>query len=315
MNILVTGAGGFIGKNLANFLILRKTDDHLLFHMGRAKGSTHPLIEGWPTRGKEPGVERFRMDLTKEGDVRWMMGWAEPDVIYHLAGNAMTRPDAVNPCQISKDNVLATHHLLEYCKERTRFVLASSATVYGDFDGDAVEHSPLRPTSVYGATKLAQEALVSAYSRQGKVRGCILRLVANVGKYATHGLLKDLITKVKSDSPTLELLGDAPGSNKHYCYVDDTVNALVHFAESGVDQPVNISSYTTLTVEQVAELVMQVLNRTKPIKWLGAGANWKGDNRFVSVSTRLAALFSWHPVYSDSADAVVEAVKEIEGIK
>lgn len=254
-------------------------------------------------------------DITDENSVKDALWTFQPEVIFHLAARAIVKEDGLAPCEISKINVLGTHHLLAHCPVGVRFVLASSATVYGDNTSrtmPADERLLPSPTSVYAATKLAQEALVDAYTALGKVRGLSLRLVASVGSGANHGLLRDIHKKLQTRDKYLELIGEAPGSCKPFSHVEDTVRAFAYFGleteETGV---VNVAPYDSITVLEVANLAMNVLKIQKPIDWLGQAANWAGDNGQVHISSEKMRRLGFRPQYSKSGEAVQAALCDI----
>jgi UDP-glucose 4-epimerase len=144
------------------------------------------------------------------------------------------------------------------------------------------------------------------------VNGVSLRLTATVGKGATHGVLKDVIRKLKSDSPTLDLLGAEPGSSKPFTHVDDVVQALLLAGfDDGWKGSVNIGPNDQLSVDQLAEAAMHATRIYKPIKWLGEAANWKGDNRRLHIRNRLAVWHGWKPRYETSWAAVKAAAREL----
>lgn len=293
--ILVTGSEGFIGRNLVPKLI----------ELG------HDVV-GFSRKGIGIGTQHshFQCDITNESHVAYVMEFIEPTIVCHLAANPIVRYNEGNPTQISKDNILGTHNLLAYAPTGCKFIYASSATVYGN-NVDEDEEAKCEPTSVYGATKIASEALVDAYTSLGRVNGTNLRLVANVGLHSTHGLLHDIIRKLKSDSKELELLGKGPGSWKPYTHISDTVSAFV-MAQRWPNGTYNISNGlgTLSSVLDVAEQVMKETGIKKNIKWLGEAANWKGDNRVVNVNSNKARKAGWQPQY-DCSQAISLAVQEI----
>lgn len=303
--ILITGAGGFIGR-------------HLFESIGRSgtcvigtdrKAQSYP----WNIIGMEGERRKVFCDLTAEPQVASLMLRLKPDVVFHLAGNAIVK-EGQDPTAVTRANVLSTHNLLAYAPEGCRFLLASSATVYGTLGQmyRCRELDHVYATSAYAASKIAAEALVEAYTNQNKVRGTSLRLVANVGAYATHGVVHDFIRKLRSNNSHLDVLGDEPGSLKPYIHVNDTLSAMRCLGlEEWTDQvgPFNISPHRELTIAEVAWCVMQGLGITKPIKWLGASANWKGDQNIVRVNSNRLMKLGWRPTYT-SDEAIITAVQE-----
>lgn len=302
--ILVTGSNGFIGQHLVTAL----------------KQNGTPNLATISRRPRDENHWAFYGDLTDEDFVKRTLAATQPHTIYHLAANAIVKADGEDPTAISKTNILATHNLLAHAPQGCRFVFASSATVYGNRAVEqhiaCHESMPPTPNSIYGATKVAGEALVRAYTSLGHIQGTSLRLVANVGRGSTHGLLHDVIRKLRSEDETLNLLGDFPGSSKPYIHVEDTVRAILmagtHSAWSFQDC-VNISVEGGLAVEAVAKLAMETLGIRKPVTWLGEGANWRGDNRQVDICTLESQRLGFRPCHPSSSSAIIRALQDIKG--
>lgn len=309
MRALVTGSRGFIGCHLIKALT---SDDRFIAVAGvsRQGGECLQLL---PKLNK--GYGEFNCDIKSELEVAALMHHFRPDIVFHLAAIPIVKPNDIDPTAISEVNILGTHRLLHYAPLNCKFVLASSATVYGDQGKDTLCNEDLitKPTSVYGSTKVAAEALLQAYCSLGKIKGVCLRYVANVGKGATHGVIKDIITKLRSDTYTLDLLGDSPGSIKPYTHVYDTVSAtiLAAFCENDCHTVYNIAVHNILCVADLANIAMQVTGIKKKVKWLGIGANWLGDNRIVRVDATRIHRLGWKPTYDCSEKAVEAAVKEM----
>lgn len=307
MKCLVTGAGGFLGSHVV-LALSKDSRVSQIIGVGRS-----PFPPAHFQTGDESRRTWKRCDLRYSHDVSGLIRSYEPDVIFHFAGNPKVKEDAFDPIGITRDNVVVTHNLLAHCPLGARFVLASSATVYGDQPWESSEHDVLRPSSVYGATKVAAEALVSTYHRTGRINGLILRLVANVGVGATHGVLPDLLRKLRSDAETLEVLGSAPGSKKPYVYASDTAAAATYLGlKDDISGACNICNDGRLTSEQIAEILMEVSGIKKPIQWMGEEANWAGDNKYVSIDNELLIdSYGFRFQYPTGAAAVTQAAKEL----
>ncbi len=255
----------------------------------------------------------IQCDIENYSDVKHVFDIANPDIVFHFAANPITNENEADPTAITKTNVLGTHNVLAACQFGTRFVLASSATVYGTNFTPFIAHEEnqrFSPESPYAATKCASEALLQSYKT--KVNPLALRLVANVGAGAGHGVLPDVIRKLTSDSPTLDLLGALPGSIKQYTHVTDTAKAIVKLGlNNSIFEPLNISPGDQLSIEQLANVVMNTLNVHKPINWLGDGANWKGDSPVVRICGSRAKTLGYSPECDTSEKAIVKATKEL----
>lgn len=304
MRILVTGATGFVGRHLVKRL-LRGHGITRIF--GASRSATSRVAETTDACV----YEEVTCDLQSEGQVKQLLQNTRPEVIFHLAANPLIKDGGP---AMTMSNVLPTHYLLEHCLSGTRFVLASSAAVYGNNATvpPASENVRLKPNSIYGATKIASEALVEAMTALGKVRGLRLRLAATVGAGASHGLVPDIVKKLRSNSGFLPLIGKCPGSNKPYTHVSDVVEAFIQFGlRPTLNGRINVANNGGLSVEEVSQLVMDTIRIYKPIRWLGPEANWTGDNSMVRVDSELAQMLGWNPCFNTCKSAVVQSVKDI----
>jgi hypothetical protein len=136
----------------------------------------------------------------------------------------------------------------------------------------------------------------------------IIRPCAVVTKWATHGLLHDILKKLDSITEHLELLGEYPGSRKPYMYGSRFCD-LLHATVKNVDghHPVerNYAPKDSIDVEDVANIVMDEYGVRKPIKFLGEAANWKGDDNFVQLNS----LYTYY--LPSSKEAIRKTVKDI----
>lgn len=306
MNILVTGGAGFIGSNLIKHLCKLPDIKHIYY-------TTHRSLQYGSLFYQSRNIldTSFYCDLTWEQDVEKIFASCNPDVIFHLAGYPRVSGDEK---KIMEANVNATHLLLKHCPEKCKFVFASTLIVHGDKQCPISDFdTPDKPTSIYGISKLTAEKLVWKYHNDGKIQGKILRLVATVGSGLTHGLLFDIIRKLKSDSPELELLGDCPGSTKGFVYIDDVIRAFMLVASENKSEffTANVCQSDEISVAEFALVVMKTLGIYKPIKWLGAGANWKNDNPILAGTSDKLWYLGWKPKYPTSKLAIEQAVKDI----
>ncbi len=304
MKVLITGSNGFIGTALTNSIMGRNDIDEV-FTVGRKITKT-------TSAGKPKSY--FSVDLSVQFEVEKLFTQIKPDVIFHLAANPIVKLDEKFPTKIWQDNVVATQNLLHFAPEGCKFVFASSIVVYGNVSTEvsaAVETFPIKPTAVYGATKIASEDLVRIYTEMERIVGVSARLSATIGVGASHGIIPDLIEHCRVGSePYLPIIGDKPGSSKPYVYIDDTVSALMHLVgKTGV---YNISSVDSADCEVIGNEILAKfghINKNR-IHWRGEAANWKGDNRTLKISPKKLLESGWQPKFLTAQEAIRQTVQD-----
>jgi UDP-glucose 4-epimerase len=166
--------------------------------------------------------------------------------------------------------------------------MASSSSVYGEPEEIPVdEDAPLRPVSVYGASKAACENLIHAYSKLYGIRAVALRYANVVGPRLRHGVIWDFINKLLKNPSELEILGDGK-QTRSYVYIDDAVEATItawRRTESSYEV-YNIASDDWITVDEVAEEVIKAMNLNnvkKNYKPVLHGIGWPGDVKRIAL--------------------------------
>jgi len=312
--VLVTGGAGFIGSSLCKKL---------------ARSGCYVVIFDNFSSGKYENVEDIlkdyadktcllRGDCKKPSNVKKAV--SDVDVVFHFAANPEVRLELNDPENCFKQNIYATHVLLEALRQThdvEKVVFASTSTVYGDVDVFPTHESygPLRPISIYGASKLASEAMVSSYAYLYNFAAVLLRFANIIGPKSRHGVIPDFINKLRKNEKELEILGDGTQC-KSYLYIDDCVNAILTACEKTNRQVeiFNVGSEDWVNVSRIAEIVVEEMS-LKNVKFrftgeVDEGRGWKGDVKKMLLDiSRLKAL-GWKPKYK-SEEAVRIATKHI----
>jgi UDP-glucose 4-epimerase len=215
---LVTGGAGFIGISLVEALIDKGDEVTILDNFSSSNPSSTSPIR------RHKLVKIVRGDCRSRQDLRQSL--KEVETVFHLAANPEVRN--VDPEVSFRDNVESTKGVLEALSRSSaeKIVFTSSSTVYGDAEvlPTPEDYRPLMPISVYGATKLISEVLVSDYSASFGFRSAVLRLANIVGPRSNHGVIPDFIRKLKRTPHTLKVLGDGSQS-KSFLHIEDCVAA------------------------------------------------------------------------------------------
>ena len=197
-----------------------------------------------------------------------------------------------------------------------RVLFASSSTVYGDPEviPTTEKYSPLMPISIYGGTKLACEAMISAYCHMFDMSGVAVRLANVVGPNTSHGVLYDFITKLFADSRHLTILGDGSQS-KSYLYSDECIDALLRIVELEPTFDIyNLGSNDKLNVLEIANIIIEELSLGNvSIRFTDGvdGRGWNGDVKEMLLDcTKLHAALDWKAKFN-SREAVTRAMHGI----
>ena len=168
------------------------------------------------------------------------------------------------------------------------------------------------PISLYGASKLAAEGLISAYCGTFDYQAWIFRFANIVGKRATHGILVDFYRKIFKDQRELEVLGDG-NQTKAYLLVEECVDGML-FGIQNSNQPVNIfnlGSGDNVQVARIAEIFLRELglNETQ-IRYTGGKRGWKGDVPLMQLDVSKINALGWK-ANNDSEQAITLAIREL----
>lgn len=299
---LVTGGAGFIGSHLVDRLLKEGWEATILdnFSTGSFENVKHAFETG---RLKIIIGDAKTVDLTEELE--------SVDYVFHLAANPDVRE--TSPSIHFQENIVATFNILEYARRAgvKSFVFASSSTVYGDASKlpTPEDYGPLKPVSLYGAAKLAAEALVSSYCHTFSMTGISLRLANIVGPRLTHGVIYDFINKLRENPRRLEILGDGT-QKKSYVWVEDCIEAMLHVLKLSEDsryEVYNIGSEDWVTVSEIADMTIELMGLSNVEKvftgGVDGGRGWVGDVKLMSLDISKIKATGWRPKHT-SREAV-----------
>jgi UDP-glucose 4-epimerase len=311
-NILVTGGAGFIGSSLIPVLLSRgyhvTVVDHLL---AGKKQNLDPFLS-------LDNFEFIRLDLLDGNNLKEVV--KENDLIFHLAANVDVRIGQRDTEVDFLNNVVVTRNLLESMRisdKCKKIIYTSSSVIYGEpYTVPTPEnYGPLKPISLYGASKLACEALISGYVGTFGLEAVIFRLANVVGPSSEHGVIFDFFRKLKqSDGKYLEILGDGT-QKKSYLYIDDCIDALtigLNQFDSALEI-FNVGSDDQLDTNSIARIIIASLGLQTEIRYASEqkdGRGWLGDIKNMLLSTDRIKKIGWRINHS-SEESVSITVKNI----
>lgn len=293
MRILVTGGAGFIGSHVVDRLI---NDGHEVVVIDNLSSGKIEFIEHHMNDEKFKFIkgDLLDFDLLKKVVKNF-------DVVYHIAANPDVRLGASDTKVHMQQNVIATYNLLEAMRINgvRDIVFTSTSTVYGEAEKIPTpeDYGPLIPISLYGASKLAAEALITSYAHTFDMNAVIYRFANIIGPRSTHGVIYDFIMKLRKNPKELEILGDGT-QTKSYLYVEDCVDAILFGYENRrvAVEIFNIGSEDWINVRKIADIVVEEMNlKNVQYKFTGGKRGWKGDVPKMLLSIKKMKSYGWRP--------------------
>jgi len=253
--VLVTGGAGFIGRNLTAVLIGNGTEVVVLDN----RVSSSPVPD-------HPEATYVDGSVVDPPDIRGRF-----DAIFHLATVASPPRYLKDPIGTLRAGAEGTRHMLDRAAaDGAVFLYASTSEIYGD----PLEHPQSEsyfgnvditsPRACYDESKRYGESLIHAYRRSGLVPDVRIARIFNTygpsmapddGRIITNFLVQAL------DRKPLTILGDG-SQTRSFCYIDDLVDGLMRLADSSVTDPVNLGSPSEMSVNDLADLVVELFGDT-----------------------------------------------------
>ena len=308
MNILVTGAAGFIGSHLVDALLDR--GHHVIGVDNLSLGTRTNLCSVLDS----PLFTLIERDVADEDFPVTFNPGCKIDWVWHMAANSDI-PAGVHDANVDfKDTFLTTFRILAWMKEHAvpRLAFASTSAIYGMRDKPIEEDSgPLLPISNYGAMKLASEGCISAAAEVWLGRADIFRFPNVIGSRATHGAIFDFVRKLRQNPAQLDVLGDG-SQQKPYLHVANLVEAMLFIADhaQGKLNYYNVGPEDDVNVRFMAEEVVAQVAPGAKIAFGTGNRGWVGDVPKFRYSTAKLRALGWNAQMS-SPDAVRLAVREV----
>jgi UDP-glucose 4-epimerase len=297
--LLVTGGAGFVGSHLCHRLVadndVRVVDDC-------SNGDRSWLPDA---------VEFVEGDLT-DPEVAAEAITADVDAVFHFAADKNAARDDIEQYRFN-------NRLTETVLDRMdavgvdKIAFTSSSTVYGEAPRPTPEDfAPLEPISIYGASKLGEESLLSVYANSHDMTAWVYRFANIVGPRLQKGaVIPDFIHKLRDDPGTLEILGDGR-QEKSYMHIEECIDAMCHVVEHSdkAFNVYNLGTRTTTSVTTIADIVADEMGLDPDYEFTGGDRGWVGDVPRMRLSIEKLAALGWEPQQS-SDDAVRQAVQEL----
>ena len=309
MKVLVTGAAGFIASNLIPRLLARGDEVYGVdnFFLGKRAYIV-----------KHDRFHFHEFDLLDLDRLVKLFESAEPDLVWHLAANSDISYGTKYTDFDLKGGTLATYNILEGMRRTgaKEIVFSSSGAVYGEpaIMPTPENYGPILPISLYAASKVACEGLITAFTHNYDMRCWIFRFGNIVGPNPTHGVIHDFVLRLRENPRELIVLGDGTQS-KPYVYVDDCIEGMefgyrnahdsMNYYNLAVDDQTSVTEIAEWTIEAMG-IKRQAIN----VKYTGGPRGWKGDVAQVKLDTKRMRQLGWRPKLS-SKESVKRTIKDV----
>lgn len=302
----ITGGAGFIGSHLVERLI---DEGEVTVYDNLSSGSVE-FIEHYLGRSNFHFVRADLLDFTTLSQS--LIGH---NIIFHLAANPDVRAGTEKTDLDLKQGILTTHNVLEAMRLNNikALVFASSGTVYGEVAEPVAEDiGPLLPISLYGASKLSGEGLISAFCHLFGMQAWIFRIANAVGTRCRHGVIFDFVNKLRQNPEELEVLGDGR-QEKSFIHISDCIDGIIFGFRHSQEQVnvFNLGTDSSTSVDTIARAVIGAMGLSGVrINYTGGDRGWRGDVPRIRFDISKMRQLGYQPKYS-SDEAVRRAIEDI----
>ena len=305
MQVLVTGAAGFIGSNMVDRLL---SAGHSVVGFDNLSTGQRSFLE---SATSHPKFTLHEADLLDRDLLSRAMKGTE--LVIHFAANADVRFGTDHPRKDLEQNTIATWNVLEAMREQgcKRIVFSSTGSVYGEPDIFPTPETCPFPvqTSLYGASKLAAEGLIQAYCEGFGMQGYIFRFVSILGERYSHGHVFDFYHQLAEHPEHLHVLGNGH-QKKSYLYVQDCIDAILLALEKA-DSKINIFNLGTdeyCEVNDSIGWICEHLGLHPKLTYSGGERGWIGDSPFIFLDCSRIHALGWQPRFTIK-QAVLATIK------
>ena len=290
----VTGGAGFIGSHFCDTAL--------------EKGHQVMAYDDLSTGQKlflKTALENKNFSL-EVGDIRTLeqtqaaMAKFKPDWVIHFAANADVRRGLERPRRDLDYNTIGTWNVVESARGSNckNILFSSTGSVYGEPAVFPTPESCAFPeqTSLYGASKMAGEGILSAYAHGYEMNSIVFRFVSILGPRYTHGHIFDFIKRLKLDPKKLDILGNGK-QFKSYLHIFDLMKGLWAVIESKPQgfQVFNIGHDEALTVDTSISYIVRELGIKPEMKYSGGERGWVGDSPRIQLECAKLKKLGWKP--------------------
>ena len=307
--IVVTGAAGFIGSNLTDYLL---NSGYQVLGLDNFSTGRSEFLE---SAMGHPNFKLLICDLSDtESFKNNIFGY---DCVFHFAANADVRFGTEHPSKDLEQNTIVTFNVLEAMRENNinKIVFSSTGAIYGESRIIPTPEDCPMPiqTSLYGASKLSCESMIQAYCEGFNFQAWIFRFVSVLGERYTHGHVYDFYEKLLTNPDSLGILGDG-NQTKSYIYVHDCIEAMILGIERANEKVnvINLGTSETIEVFDSIKVITEFMGINPKIIAQDSIRGWIGDSPMIYLDTAKMNSYGWEPSVS-IRDGIIKTLEWLKG--
>jgi UDP-glucose 4-epimerase len=306
--VAVTGCSGFIGSNLVDHLL---NEGYEVIGIDNLSSGKMQFLESATSNSRFKFYEVDILNYPRLEDI-----FDSCETIFHFSANADVKGGPANPTIDFEKNTLVTQIVLEAMRKANikKIVFSSTGSIYGEaLVVPTPEDAPFPiQTSLYGASKLACEAMISAYCESFGFQAWIFRFVSILGPRYSHGHVFDFYKQLLVNPNALKVLGDG-NQKKSYLHVFDCISGIEFGMKNFNDKVnvINLGHNSYISVKDSIKVMSRELNVDPSIKYGTEDRGWVGDNPFIYLDTHKINSVGWKPKFSIER-GVIDTVKYLK---
>ena len=297
--ILVTGAGGFIGSHLTEYLVEQGHKVKAFVHYNSRN------FWGWLEKSKyNDDIEVFSGDIRDFDSVYDAMKGI--DFVFHLAALIGIPYSYYSPLAYIKTNIEGTYNILQAARKLDiqRIIHTSTSEVYGTAQYIPInENHPINPQSPYAATKASGDYIAKSFYLSFDFPVTIVRPFNTFGpRQSARAVIPTIITQVLNDKKVIKL-GNL-NSSRDFTYVLDTIEGIYQIGLHGktMGEVINIGSGKNISIYEILNIVSKLINDDINIKTKIESKRVRPEKsevqRLVCDYSKAQNLSGWKPKYT-----------------
>lgn len=314
MKIFVTGGAGCIGSELVERLL--KEGHYVITFDNLSSGKTEHI-----TKFLQNKKFKFIKGDIFNNPKLLIKSMGGCDFVFHLAANSYIKYFQGN--RTDKDlnnNTIGTYNVLEAMRlnDVKNIAFTSTSPIYGEakIAPTPENYGPLETISLYAASKVAGETLISSFSHMFGIQSWIFRIANTVGGKSRKGaggtIISDFISKLRKNPRELEILGNGK-QIKSYMTVDDCIDGMLFCTKNSKERVniFNVGPSDTVTINEIAEIVVNEMGlKNVKFKYTGGDRGWVGDVPRFQLSVKKINTLGWRTKHT-SKDAIRVATRDL----